>query len=361
MAELPTRTPGAWRRATSRLGRIALIAAITVALAETTLRIRAARESAACRLDLGVTATAFPPPFSGSCARAPDATLGQLIRPSRVPDLLFELKPRADTCYRGARVVVNADGLRAPAAYDRPKPAGVYRVLLLGDSQAFGQGVTYEQTFGALLERALQERARAERVEVINAGVPAYNTVQEAAFYASAGTTYRPDCVLILFIGNDLEIPEFMLAPDDGLALDRLFLADALADLSWAARRKLGYSGFELRPSFLPRVPPALAHLVGLDAYEKALRRIAETARGDGARVVDLADYRAESRRGGRRRAAEIVELQRRLGIAVPAFSFPRDLGYRQSDSDRHLNPAGHAELMRRVLAAVSEECPRVR
>jgi lysophospholipase L1-like esterase len=348
------------RRAVVGLGKILLIAAITLLLLEIALRVRAGRPSVSYRLDLQSTVRAMPPPYTGDCGGRADATLGQLIRPSRVPDLLFELKPDLDTCFVGVRVRTNAEGLRAPVSFVRPKPPGVYRVLLLGDSQTFGNGVPYEQTFGALLETELGKRAHGGRVQVVNTGVPAYNTVQEAAYFAASGIAYQPDCVIILFIGNDLEIPDFLLEPDDGLAVNRSFAAGALGDLFWRLKRKvIGYD-FEVRSSHLQRVPPEYRHLVGYDAYREALRSIAETARRDRIPVVDFADYVPSVFRRDRDAAAEMIDFQRGLGIRAPDFEFPSDRRFWLSETDHHLNPAGHAALALRLLEAISEGCPRI-
>jgi hypothetical protein len=351
---------GAVRRAAAGLGRVLLIAAITLLLLEIALRVRAGRPSTLGRLDLQSTIRALPPTYTGDCRGKADATLGQLIRPSRVPDLLFELKPDLDTCFFGVRVRTNAEGLRAPASFLRPKPPDVYRVLLLGDSQTFGNGVPYEQTFGALLENVLGRSARRSRVQVVNTGVPAYNTAQEAAYFAASGITYQPDCVLILFIDNDFEIPDFLLEPDDGLALNRSFAAGALGDLFWRLKRVLlGYS-CDAPFSHRQRVPPGYRHLVGRDAYRGALRRIAETARRGKIPVLSFADYVSLGGRRGRDAAADMVGFQRELGILVPDFEFPTDRRFWLSETDHHLNPAGHDAVAMQFLEAISERCPRI-
>lgn len=345
------------RRAAALLGRTAAIAAVTFALLEIALRVRAGLPSEAGELDLADAAAALPPPYAGSCGGAADASLGQLLRPSRTPDLLFELKPGVDTCAWGARVTVNAEGLRAPGSYARPKPPGAYRVLLLGDSQAFGQGVPYDQTFGALLEAELGRRAASRRVEVINSGVPAYNTVQEAASFAASGVGYQPDCVVVLFIANDLELADFLLEPGDGLSLRRSFAAAGIADVLWGIGRRRGLDGSTISPSRLSLVPAAHRHMVGLEAYRGALRRIAGTARTAGIPVVDLADYRAVGFSRPRRATEALSALHREIGIALPELEFPNEPRFWLSDADRHLNAGGTAELVRRALGGVLAAC----
>ena len=96
---------------------------------------------------------------------------------------------------------VNAQGLRGP---DRPyaKPAGVARVLALGDSFVEAFMVEDAQTVTARLEAGLG--ARGCRVEVINGGTVGYSTDQEYLFYRDEGRKYAPDVVLVFVYQNDI-------------------------------------------------------------------------------------------------------------------------------------------------------------
>lgn len=100
-------------------------------------------------------------------------------------------------------VQINSLGLRdIERSYQ--KPAGTFRVLLLGDSFTEGLQVPLEQTFPARLQVCLNERLSTP-IEVINGGVSAYSLGEEYLFYTSEGVKYDPDLVLIAFYaGNDL-------------------------------------------------------------------------------------------------------------------------------------------------------------
>jgi hypothetical protein len=95
---------------------------------------------------------------------------------------------------------------------DREYPAekgGSSRILGLGDSFAFGLGVEEQSTYLALIE----EELRAERVEVINAGLIGAGPDTEARLLEAVGPELQPDLVLLgLFVGNDLL--EAMLGTD---------------------------------------------------------------------------------------------------------------------------------------------------
>ncbi len=100
-------------------------------------------------------------------------------------------------------VLVNGLGFRSP---DLPatKPAGDLRVLCLGDSQTFGNGVAQDQTYPARLEVLLRSALAGRRVDVINAGVQAYDTVQEIDLLEREAVRLSPDVVTVGFYLNDI-------------------------------------------------------------------------------------------------------------------------------------------------------------
>src|SRR5687767_3923597 len=70
---------------------------------------------------------------------------------------------------------INANGLRdRDHAYERT--SDLMRILVLGDSFAWGYGVDEKQRFSQLLETSMN-------VEVINAGVSGYSTDQELLWF----------------------------------------------------------------------------------------------------------------------------------------------------------------------------------
>jgi hypothetical protein len=84
------------------------------------------------------------------------------------------------------------------------KPAGVHRVLSLGDSFAWGASVEFEDAYPQRLERGLTRR-RGEPWEVVSLALPGMNTVDQAAQLADEGFAYAPDVVLLGFVLNDSE------------------------------------------------------------------------------------------------------------------------------------------------------------
>jgi lysophospholipase L1-like esterase len=110
---------------------------------------------------------------------------------------LYALNPR--------RPGISPQGLR-DRLFAVPKPAGIHRILVLGDSIAYGMGVEPAQTFAKVLERMLDHPRH--HVEVVDAGVPGYTAYNEERYYAARGREFQPDVVVVAFCMNDVADPE---------------------------------------------------------------------------------------------------------------------------------------------------------
>ena len=84
------------------------------------------------------------------------------------------------------------------------KPAGEFRIVVLGDSYTVGGQVPYEQTFPAVLQQRLRT-AGYPSVRVINAGVGGYTTFNEGGLLRENLDWLQPDLVVVAaFMGNDV-------------------------------------------------------------------------------------------------------------------------------------------------------------
>lgn len=124
------------------------------------------------------------------------------------------------------RVHINTHGFRDPER-EYAKPDRVRRILILGDSVAWGWGVSDGERFSDLLEERL-----GEHVQVINLAVPGYGTDQQYWSLVRSGFDYEPDIVLHCMVLNDVfeaeEIqhygmpkPRFVLGADGEWAVER--------------------------------------------------------------------------------------------------------------------------------------------
>jgi len=92
-------------------------------------------------------------------------------------------------------VRINQKGLR-DREHSYKRRDNMKRILVLGDSFAWGFGVEETNRLSELLEKSLG-------VEVINAGVSGYSTDQELLWFRSEGIKYDTDLIILVFCSND--------------------------------------------------------------------------------------------------------------------------------------------------------------
>lgn len=105
-------------------------------------------------------------------------------------------KSNKTSYFKTTRVQINSKGLRDEET-PYQKPDGEFRMLFLGDSQLFGDGVEAEETFVSLLETELNS------VQAINAGVIGYGTDQQLLFLKREGIKYSPDLIIVAMNAYD--------------------------------------------------------------------------------------------------------------------------------------------------------------
>ena len=209
-----------------------------------------------------------------------------------------------ESCYGECEVYVeiNSKGLRdEEIPYE--KPAGTQRVLLLGDSMTAAMQVPLEDTFGKVLEQALNERLTTETWEVVNGGINGFGTDNELLFYRLEGKNYRPDVVVVaIYLANDiynnsyeLEVslggnghkPYFSLDDNEQLVLhnypvegtDNLFVKAGTFLKKYFQLPRFVAQVLELRTN----VPPALQPLVELVSGQRGAQQIQEREEEAGA------------------------------------------------------------------------------
>lgn len=128
------------------------------------------------------------------------------------------------------------------------KPPGTYRILGLGDSYLFGQGVRADDICLRQLEAILQAAHPEVRVEAINAGLSSLNTVQQRDILLHRGLQYAPDLVIVHFVLNDVERAEDLFLDRPKVEFTEAYVAiynrpDTLSQFSylwsWARQRVL--------------------------------------------------------------------------------------------------------------------------
>ena len=142
-----------------------------------------------------------------------EGSVEYLLDPFRCdPELGWSFEPGSKTLklsrvreFSPVQVRVNADGFRDDA-WSADKPAGAYRIAVLGDSIVAALQVDHAQVFTSLLQRRLNaESVRGRSVEVLDAGVDGYGTAQELLILRHHVALFAPDLVLLsMYLGNDI-------------------------------------------------------------------------------------------------------------------------------------------------------------
>ncbi len=111
----------------------------------------------------------------------------------------------------------SAEGLRSIRSGEQlGSTSAKQRIALVGDSFTFGLEVSYEDTWGAVLQNEL-----GPDVQVLNFGVNGYGVDQAYLRYARDVRSWKPDIVIFGIIDHDLvrtlSVYSFLLFPESGL------------------------------------------------------------------------------------------------------------------------------------------------
>jgi hypothetical protein len=272
----------------------------------------------------------------------------------------------------GRRTTINTRGFRGPVP--GPLRAGERRVLMLGDSVAFGWGVHDEETFAALLDRHAV-------LSVANLAVEGYGIDQSLLRLEREGAAFEPSVVVLHFcLANDFVDPAlphflydgrtpkpyFRLGPE-GLMLYsdhvrrplRARAATALEqrlELFRRLRRIWDGDGHSNPVGAEPvhwseRAQQVLAQRRETVALTVAiLQRMAATARAQGARFVIVVHPNRPAFAGTDEWSKELLGPGRLPGVTVvdaAAHYRARGLSFADValDGMGHLSPRGHGEI----------------
>jgi lysophospholipase L1-like esterase len=98
-------------------------------------------------------------------------------------------------------VTVNSAGFR-DRDHSLERTSGTRRIVVVGDSFVEALQVRFEQSITSLLESRLQ--ASGVHAETINLGVSGTGTARQYLAVREYGLRYKPDLVLLFFVGNDV-------------------------------------------------------------------------------------------------------------------------------------------------------------
>ena len=102
------------------------------------------------------------------------------------------------------RFDTNKQGLRADQEYALPKPVGIRRLLVLGDSFTFGPFVDNDELTTARLQSLLNRQSAVDSFEVVNAAMSGWTLIDQAEYLREKGLRLQPDLVAVTFYINDV-------------------------------------------------------------------------------------------------------------------------------------------------------------
>jgi hypothetical protein len=247
------------------------------------------------------------------------------------------------------------------------KPAGVERIVVLGDSFTWGAGVDFDDAYPQRIERALSRRP-GRSAEVVNLALPGFKTDDELAVLEKQGFAYAPDLVLLGYVLNDAEdasSAEKRRAEDwirtrseaPGI-LDRSALLRFVGHRLWATR--------EGRRRVLAYRAMYEGGAQGWAASRKALETVGALCRGRGVPFVvavfplfgnpldqayPFAAIHAEVASAAARAGARVVDL-------LPAYRGLRPDLLVVDAEDEHPNEIAHRIAAKTLLPVVDEMLP---
>lgn len=127
-----------------------------------------------------------------------------MLQKSLNPLISYELTPNFKGVYAGSYVSINSQGMR-DFEYSTNKSDDTFRIIILGDSFTFGEGVAQDSNYPTLLEKKLNSYIYKKKYEVLNFGVSGYNTIQEAELLKNKSLKYNPDLVIVGYFIDDVE------------------------------------------------------------------------------------------------------------------------------------------------------------
>jgi lysophospholipase L1-like esterase len=287
-------------------------------------------------------------------------------------------------------VRINEAGLRMDREIPLARTPGMSRVLFLGNSFTFGQGVEAHQRFTDLIQRDWPQ------AEILNFGIPGTGTDQQLLHFREQGTQYAPDLVVLcFFVGCATRNSQLALPTPQGwrpkprfemeqgsLILTHVPVPDTLVtnlrDLypynlkaGWAALAKRFLREHSRLYSFLRSKfasnPVYDSTLSAWQLTAAIVREMAKEVRGSGSQLaVAFLPSREEADRGG---SSQLRDQVRDLcsELDVPFLDLLTAFQEKQTDAvsgrdtplyfpkDKHWTAEGHALAARELLPWVKE------
>jgi ABC-type nitrate/sulfonate/bicarbonate transport system substrate-binding protein len=189
--------------------------------------------------------------------------------------------------FKKAFISINSSGFRYKEEIPVNKPPGEYRVFVLGDSSAFGDGVSDEETFSVQLEKKLNNKYRGCKFRVINAACPGHTTYQGLILLKQELLKFDPN-ILIVAYNNDpgLEYSEEKKRSVDNPFMRGLNVILYHSDYYLLFQRVVTDFKLSLLAKFKVKNTPFLVRRVSLEDYKNNLQEFMRISKGSNIRVL---------------------------------------------------------------------------
>jgi lysophospholipase L1-like esterase len=266
------------------------------------------------------------------------------------PEIGHWLEPGQRSFTHDRAVATNSLGLRDREFLKRV-PEGTKRVLALGDSQTYGEGLDVGDTWPKQLERRLSEAPASLRWEVINAGISGTDTWQHERILDRLAASYDFDVAVLGFYVNDVTpIYETSAARTrTNTAAKRAIYVlkrSALFSLFWGAYQSLvrGADVATAERQILDGTPSERVR-AGWEQVDRSIGAMKARCDQAGARLVVAVLPRRDQVQGAQPARAydrRIAEIAQQHGIAVIDLLDPLRAAYAQHGERLFLSFDGH-------------------
>lgn len=222
--------------------------------------------------------------------------LAAIVRRSADPRLVFELKPGLDMEFGHRRLHTNKLGLREDRDYATDKSTNTTRIVGIGDSGMFGWDVEQGEEYLAVLESNLNARADGRVYDVINLGVPGYNTQLEVQSLRLKGLPFQPDIVVVGWCDNDFGLPYFIPQEGQWNRRDVSYLYYLMFDRRRYAEIALSGVG-DQRQYDKRRVPAHFRNGTDIKGVTTAFRELQALGQERGFRILVMGPMQMEAHR----------------------------------------------------------------
>ena len=271
----------------------------------------------------------------------------------RTQDLrAVELIPDFEGTFKRATLSTNRWGFR-DRDYEREKPAGTYRIAVLGASITMGSGIENDETFESIVERELNARrgfAGHERVEILNFSMAGYSVLQSMRALDVKAMDFDPDMILcVVHLYEDAMVRRGLRA---AIAQGRNLGYPWLEDIVRRSGARRGMSEVKIEQRLEPYMP---------EVVEGSMRTMARAAVERG--IVPVLVYvplanEDPVRWSGRRKG--LLETAQRAGFRVlsveDAFRGRDPESLAVAPWDNHPNALAHRLIAERLVEVLERE-----